>query len=212
MRHTARGKRVHVDETTAASRDDRTTNDADGHRSALVLIDLQEDFLDAPGMRERRPALLRAVRHWADLAEAVGALVVEVRTELPEDPRAWALNMREDGQPVALAGTRGASRASELADLEMTTVLKRRDDAFLGTELAALLRGRGIDHLVVAGVSTQACVAMTAASAYAHDLSVVLAGEAVASDDAHAHAEAIRWLADEYRQPVADPADGWPHG
>jgi nicotinamidase-related amidase len=200
-----------VDETTAPFLDDRTTTEADRHRSALVLIDLQEDFLDAPGMRERRPALLRAVRRWVDLAEAAGAPVIEVRTELPEDPEAWALNMREDGQPVALAGTPGASRVSELADLEMTTVLKRRDDAFLGTGLAALLRGHGIDHLVVAGVSTQACVAMTAAIAYAHDLSVVLAGEAVASDDAHAHTEAIRWLADEYRQPVADPADGWPH-
>lgn len=198
-----------MDETTAVSLDD-PADDARGPRSALVLIDLQEDFLDAPGLRERRHTLLRAVRHWVDLAEGAGALVVEVRTELPDDPEAWALNMREDGQPVALAGTPGASRVSELADLEMTTVLKRRDDAFLGTGLAALLRGHGIDHLVVAGVSTQACVAMTAASAYAHDLSVVLAGEAVASEDAHAHTEAIRWLADEYRQAVADPAGGWP--
>lgn len=199
-----------MDEMTAAATEHSATDETHGDRGALLLIDLQEDFLGAPGLRDQRPALLRAVRQWVDLAAAAGALVVEVRTELPDDPAAWALNMREDGQPVALAGTPGASRVSELADLDMTTVLKRRDDGFLGTGLAELLRGHGIDHLVIAGVSTQACVAMTAASAYAHDLSVVLAGGAVASDDTHAHTEALRWLSDEYRQVVADPAEGWP--
>ena len=128
-----------------------------------------------------------------------------------------ALAGTQDGATVLIGGFGTAGIPNELIDglieqgaRDLTVVNNNVGNGDTG--LAALLRGHGIDHLVVAGVSTQACVAMTAASAYAHDLSVVLAGEAVASDDAHAHTEAIRWLADEYRQPVADPADGWPHG
>jgi nicotinamidase-related amidase len=179
-------------------------------RDALVLIDLQEDFLSAPGLQEQRAELVAGVRRWLDLARAVDALVLEVRTVVPEDQSTWALNMRADQQPVALEGTPGAERVAELADVEAVSVVKRRDDAFLGTDLVRTLEEHGVERIVVAGVSTQACVAMTAASAYAHDLRVSLAGGAVASEDARKHDDALRWLEDEYRQPLADPDDGWP--
>lgn len=201
-----------MDETTAPSVDDRTTGDDTPHHDALVLIDLQEDFLGAPGMRARRPSLLRAVRQWIDLAEDAGALVVEVRTELPNDPEAWALNMRDDDQPVVLEGTPGAARVTELSDVRALTVRKRRDDAFFGTGLADVLRRHGVQRLVLAGVATEACVLMTAATAYANDVRVLLAGGgAVTSTDDRAHTEALRWLAEQYRQEVAEPEDGWPH-
>lgn len=178
--------------------------------NALVLIDLQEDFLSAPGLAERRAALVDGVRAWVDLAREAGAFVLDVRTVVPEDESTWALNMRDDGQPVALEGTPGVERVAELADVDAVVVTKRRDDAFLGTTLVDLLEEHGVEHVVLAGVSTQACVAMTAASAYAHDLRVRLAGGAVASEDPQSHDAALRWLEAEYRQEVADPADGWP--
>lgn len=198
-----------MDDRTDDAQDQTTPQEQEGG-AALVLIDLQEDFLSAPGLREQRAALVAGVRRWLDLARERDALVLEVRTELPEDQSTWALNMRSDQKPVALEGTPGVERIAELADVDAITVLKRRDDAFLGTELVSLLEDRGVRSLVVAGVSTQACVAMTAASAYAHDLRVSLAGGAVASEDPRKHEEALRWLADEYRQPLADPDDGWP--
>ncbi|MEH3032814.1 MAG: cysteine hydrolase [Aeromicrobium erythreum] len=169
---------------------------------ALLLIDLQEDFLSAPALAERRPALVAAVRRWVERAQAQGALVVELRTELDPDPSTWALNMRDDEQPIALAGSPGARRIHELADLEADLVVKSRDDGFLGTDLADRLHAAGVEQLVVAGVSTQACVALTAAGAYAHDFRVSLAEDAVASDDPEAHEAALRWLEREYRQQV----------
>ncbi|WP_370200761.1 cysteine hydrolase family protein [Aeromicrobium sp.] len=189
---------------------DRTDTDPDRSTTALVLIDLQEDFLSAPGLARRRAGLLAAVHWWVGQARRHGAPVVEVRTVLPEDPTTWALNMRDDDSPVALEGTDGAGPVSELADVDTILVTKRRDDAFLGTELLEVLRAHDVDRLLLAGVAPQACVAMTAASAYAHDFRVSLAGGAVASDDDHAHQEALRWLAAEYRQDVREPREGWP--
>ena len=189
---------------------DQSATGTTGSTDALVLIDLQEDFLSAPGLAEQRAALVEGVRAWVDLARGAGAVVLDVRTVVPEDESTWALNMRDDGQPVALEGTPGVERVAELADVDAVVVTKRRDDAFLGTTLVDLLEEHDVEHVVLAGVSTQACVAMTAASAYAHDLRVRLAGGAVASEDPQSHDAALRWLEAEYRQEAADPADGWP--
>ncbi|MCX6406149.1 MAG: cysteine hydrolase [Propionibacteriales bacterium] len=186
------------------------SSDTDPSTTALVLIDLQEDFLAAPGLARRRAGLLAAVHWWVGQARHHGAPVVEVRTVLPDDPATWALNMREDDSPVALEGTAGAGPVAELADVATILVTKRRDDAFLGTDLLEVLQDHHVTRLLLAGVATQACVAMTAASAYAHDFRVSLAGGAVVSDDEHAHREALRWLAEEYRQDVREPREGWP--
>lgn len=172
---------------------------------ALLLIDLQEDFLSTPRLAQVRPGLLRATRGWIALAQQHDVPIVEIRTVLPHDRDAWALNMRDDDSPVALEGTDGAGRVRELDDLEAQLVLKTRDDAFLGTDLERRLRDVRAERLVIAGVSTQACVALTAAGAYARDLRVSLADGAVASEDDAAHVRTLQWLADEYRQHLVRP-------
>ncbi len=174
---------------------------------ALVLIDLQEDFLDAPGLREQRDELVQGVQRWIDWARDHDLSIVEVRTVLPHDRATWALNMREDDQPVVLEGTAGAELLAELDVEPDVSVVKRRDDAFHGTDLIERLREFGADQVVLAGVSTDACIAMTAASAYAYDLRVWIADGAVASADAHAHDAALAWLEQQYRQRVVTPED-----
>ncbi|WP_286930086.1 MULTISPECIES: cysteine hydrolase family protein [Aeromicrobium] len=174
---------------------------------ALVIIDLQEDFLDPPDLREQRSDIVRAVQRWTDWARDHDVPIVEVRTVLPEDKSTWALNMRDDDQPVVLEGTKGAETLTELdlrPDLELT---KRRDDAFHGTDLLERLRELGVDELVLAGVVTEACIAMTAATAYAHDFRVQIADGAVTSADEKAHVAALKWLREQYRQDVVSPED-----
>lgn len=184
-----------------------TTTIDPGARCALLLIDLQEDFLGAPGIREQRDDLVEAVRGWVDWAKTSGSAVVEVRTVLPLDDEAWALNMRDDRQPVVLDGTPGTFRAHELdvePDVELT---KTRDDAFHGTDLAQVLADLEVGQVVLAGVSTEACIAVTGASAYAHDLRVVVARDAVTSGDRKAHDAALLWLKEQYRAPSFTPAE-----
>lgn len=178
-----------------------TTVDPDA-RCALILIDLQEDFLGAPGMREQRDDLVAAVQKWLRWADDHGVPVVEVRTVLPLEEETWALNMREDQQPVVLQDTPGSWRVHELEVEPDLALEKRRDDAFHGTDLAEKLREMGVTHVVLAGVSTEACVAMTGASAYANDFRVLVAKDAVASADRKAHDAALLWLDEQYRAPA----------
>jgi nicotinamidase-related amidase len=174
---------------------------------ALLLIDLQEDFLNPPDLREQRSAIVRSVQHWIDWARQHDLPVIEVRTVLPEDKSTWARNMREDDQPVVLEGTRGAELLTELDARADVTIFKRRDDAFHRTDLLERLRELDVDELVLAGVVTEACIAMTAASAYAHDFKVWIAEDAVTSGDRKAHEAALVWLREQYRQDVVSPEE-----
>ncbi|QCX27846.1 cysteine hydrolase family protein [Nocardioides jishulii] len=172
---------------------------------ALILIDLQEDFFATPAMRPLRAGVVECVHRWVAWARERSFPVIEVRTVNPPDPDTWALNMRDDMQPVVLAGTEGAKRLHDL-DFEPDVVVeKRRDDAFHDTELRELLAAESIDSVVLAGVSTEACILMTAASAYANDIRVAIAHGAVAAADEKAHHLALDWLRQQYRQEVITP-------
>ncbi|MCQ3998676.1 isochorismatase family protein [Aeromicrobium sp. 636] len=179
----------------------------DGPVRALIVIDLQEDFLNPPPLREQRSAIVRATQEWTDWARRHDVPVVEVRTVLPQDKLTWARNMREDDQPVVLEGTHGAELLAELDLRPDVTVIKRRDDAFHRTDLLERLHELEVDELVIAGVVTEACIAMTAASAYAHDFTVWIAEGAVTSGDDQAHEAALLWLKEQYRQEVVSPEE-----
>lgn len=174
---------------------------------ALLLIDLQEDFLEPPPLAEQRDELVRAVQRWIDWARDTAAPVIEIRTVLPSDRTTWALNMREDDQPVVLEGTAGAERLEELDVEPDLSIQKRRDDAFHGTDLLDRLHALDVDELVIAGIVTEACVAMTAATAYAHDFKVSIAEGAITSYDKTRHAAALQWLQEQYRQEVVSTDD-----
>ncbi|MCD9154833.1 cysteine hydrolase family protein [Aeromicrobium duanguangcaii] len=174
---------------------------------ALIVIDLQEDFLNPPPLREQRSAIVRSVQEWTDWARRSDVPIVEVRTVLPQDKSTWALNMREDDQPVVLERTQGAELLAELDLRPDVTILKRRDDAFHGTDLLERLHELDVDELVIAGVVTEACIAMTAASAYANDFLVWIAEGAVTSADEKAHRAALLWLKEQYRQEVVSPEE-----
>ena len=174
---------------------------------ALLLIDLQEDFLNPEPLAEQRSDLVEAVQRWIDWANEADVPIIEVRTVLPRDKSTWALNMREDDQPVVLEGTEGIERLKELDVEPDLSIEKRRDDAFHGTDLLDRLRALDVDELVLAGVVTEACIAMTAATAYAHDLKVSIADGAVTSYDRKRHTAALKWLEEQYRQEVVSPDD-----
>ena len=174
--------------------------------AALVIIDLQADFFADPELERCRDDLVAACNLLIDRARAEGVPVIDVRTVHAPDGSTWALNMREDGQGMVIAGTPGAERVAGLHEPDLV-VEKTRDSAFHGTDLADLLRARGVEHLVLCGVSTESCIAATATSAYAEDLRVTLVEDATASVDEEQHGRTLALLHAQYRQPVVRAAD-----
>ena len=167
---------------------------------ALVVVDMQVDYFNDGELERCRDDLVAACNALIERAKAAGAPVIEVRTEHKPDRSTWALNMRDDDSGMVIEGTAGADPVPGLRTEGAVTVIKTRDSAFFRTELEELLSG--IETIALTGVSTESCIATTAADAYARDLRVVLADEAVASVDPDLNRRTQEQLERQYRQPT----------
>jgi nicotinamidase-related amidase len=153
----------------------------DRARSALVVIDMQRDFLLPGGFGEtlgNDVGLLQAAvgpcQRALAAARAAGMLVIHTREghrpDLSDAPPAklarGAPSMRiGDHGPmgrILVRGERGHAIVDELAPLPGEVVLdKPGKGAFHQTDLEQILRNRAIDTLLVAGVTTEVCVHTT---------------------------------------------------
>ena len=174
-----------------------------GHTvQALLIVDMQVDYFNDGELERCRDDLVAACNALIERANAAGAPVIEVRTEHKPDRSTWALNMRDDDSGMVIEGTPGADPVRGLRTEGTITVIKTRDSSFFRTELEDLLASRGIESIALAGVSTESCIATTAADAYARDLRVVLVDEAVASVDRKLNRRTQEQLEQQYRQPT----------
>jgi len=64
---------------------------------------------------------------------------------------------------------------------------KRKPSAFFGTGLDAIFRERGIDTIVICGVTTSGCVRATIVDAFSYGFRTVVASDACGDQDARAH-------------------------
>lgn len=175
-------------------------------RPMLLIIDMLVDFLDRFPATERA-ALVAAIRALADVFRQAGHPVAWVRQEFAPDLSDAFLEMRRDNMRVTIAGTPGASIIPELAPRpDDPHFVKKRYSAFFGTPLDEIIRARGVDTLVLAGVNTHACVRMTAIDAYQRDLEVIIPREAVGSYDREHAAVSLRYMDGRIARvvPVAD--------
>ena len=178
-----------------------------GHvKTALVLIDLQNDWFEDDELVRCRDDLIKATNLLIDAARREGVPVVEVQTVHTRDRSTWALNMLQDGEGVVIGGTEGAQRLEGLQEPDHL-IQKTRDSAFHGTDLDEWLRARDVGRLVLAGVSTESCIAATAIDAYAHDFRVTLVEDATASVEWRLHDQMLEQLQGQYRQDVQRAAD-----
>ena len=126
--------------------------------------------------------MVRAINGLVGVMRSAGCAVVWVRQEFEPDLRDAFLEMKAKGIHIVLKGTEGCQILSALAVSPVDRVIvKKRYSAFFGTDLDSILKELGPERIVLAGVSTHACVRTTAIDAYQRDFSVVLASECIDS-------------------------------
>ena len=150
-------------------------------RTALLVIDMQRDFLEPGGFGELLgndvSLLARAVPPTQRLlaaARAAGVMVVHTREghrpDLSDCPPAkrrrgrLAVGIGDQGPMgrVLVRGEAGHGIVPELAPVDGEPIVdKPGKGAFYATDLEATLRNRGIESLWVAGVTTEVCVNTT---------------------------------------------------
>ena len=150
--------------------------------SALLLIDLQEAFFEKPALAAARGEVLGAVRALAEEARRSEVPIFLITTEHSRDRSTWTLSMLDDDQGYLFHGEEGTAVVSELDTEGMTRIEKTRDSAWFGTDLLLRLRNLGVEQVVMAGVSTHACIAQTAREAYANNVRATIVTDAVADE------------------------------
>ncbi|MDP9983559.1 nicotinamidase-related amidase [Pseudarthrobacter oxydans] len=169
---------------------------------AVLVIDMQNAFFEDPVLSNCRESVTMACNGIIAAAQESGAKVLLVKTEHEEDKSTWTLNMLEDDQGFIFRGTSQSDFVSGLRTEGLPQMVKTRDSAFLGTDLLLRLRNWNIDTIALVGVSTHNCIAQTAADAFGHNVRVVYAAEATASENPEAAAAVQDILCREYRQQV----------
>lgn len=170
--------------------------------SALLVIDLQNDFVSPDGLLARRGV---DVGHMCEIIPAVNRLVELARDA--EVPVVWVrvVHLLSDSAPNYLAlymknGRRGVWDEADLLACEgqwgaewnsnvvarrsdEIEILKRTYSAFRGTHLDQVLRARGMRSLVLAGCNTNVCLQTTAVDGFFLGYYVLLASDACTSVD-----------------------------
>ena len=177
-------------------------------RTALGVIDIQGDFAAPDGAMGRVGCDLSGVEAVIDRSEQLiasarvaGAAVMFAR--VVTTPEGDAANLKalyrrkgypEDAVGICRAGTPGADYyrvRPEPGDIE---VEKPIFSSFVGTDLEARLRARGVDTLVLLGLTTDCCVDCTARDAFHRGFHVFVVEDACSAYDAELHRGAMTGL------------------
>ncbi len=173
----------------------------DPSRTALVVIDMQRDFVEPGGFgaalgNDVAPvaAIIPTVRRLLDGARGAGMMIVHTREchlpDLSDCPPA----KRNRGEPslrigdtgpmgrILVAGEPGVEIVPELAPRDGEHVIdKPGKGAFYATPFGDLLARNGITHLILAGVTTEVCVQTTMREANDRGFECLLAEDATES-------------------------------
>lgn len=169
---------------------------------ALLVIDMQNAYFEDPALAANQERVVGACNELLTAFSSHGHKAMLIGTEHERDKSTWSLNMLDDDQGFIFRGTEQARFVPGLAVKELPRLVKTRDSAFMGTDLLSRLRNWKVDEVVLAGVSTHNCIAQTGADAFANNIRVAYALDAVASEDGKDAADMLRILSNAYRQPV----------
>ncbi len=173
-------------------------------RTALLVVDLQNDFLHPQGAYGRAgqgapeiAALPGRVKPLADAMRARGGLVISTQ---------FTLQPGRGGEPIVsphlkslrpflakgdfLPGAWGHRLVDELQPADVT-IEKVAYSAFYMTRLEWVLRKLGVDRLLVAGIVTNGGVASTVRDAHVRDIDAIVLEDGCAAFTPEVHRTAI---------------------
>jgi biuret amidohydrolase len=177
--------------------------------TALLVIDLQVDFLSSDGYFARKgydPAPLRAIIPTVNAviaaARHAGCTVIHTRQGYRADRADMTLYERWRRRRAGLEDTDVLLRSSPRFQIDPAIDVRAEDiiidktanGAFTHTDLEHILRARGTTHLLFAGCTTDVCVHTTLREAQDRNFQNLLIADACASGDQYAHDAAIHMV------------------
>jgi len=162
----------------------------DPARTAMIVVDMQNDFIAAgaametPAARAMVPKLAEALK----ICRSTGIRVIYTAHVHRRDGSDMGL-FDDMHPPIAnrtalVDGTPGVDIYPELAPQPGEHVIKKhRYSGFFGTDLDIILREWGVDTVIIAGTTTENCCHATARDAMFRNYRVVFLSDATATYD-----------------------------
>jgi len=160
-------------------------------KTAVVVIDMVNDFVTGVFKNERAEKIIPNVMHLLDFVRENNIPIVYVNdAHLPN------VDTEFDVWPQhAVAGTWGAQVVDEIKPQKGDFVLqKRRYSAFQGTGLDQLLRELKVDTLILTGVVTDICIQHTAADAFFRGYKIIVPEDCVEAINEQSQKAALNYL------------------
>ncbi|MBI3530644.1 MAG: cysteine hydrolase [Betaproteobacteria bacterium] len=185
-------------------------------RTALLVIDMQRDFLDPRGYAAKAgldiaplQTAIAPVRKLLDAARAAGLMIVHTREghvpDLSDCPPVKLARSRNAGAEIGspgplgrllIRGEPGHDFIDELQPAAAEIVIDKPGySAFAHTDLDHRLRVRDIETLLLSGITTEVCVSSTLRDAVDRGYRCITIGDACASAFPDLHDAALRMIA-----------------
>ncbi len=179
-------------------------------RAALLVVDIQHDFVHPRGWSARHgagtaplrrviPVINRLIAAARTARVSVAYLAVEHGAAVDAaNYRARYARRGMEGDVLCAVGTWGAALDEELTppEPEDLRVVRHSYDGFAGTALDRELRARGVGTVVATGVVTNVCVQATVQHAFALGYHVVVVEDGTAAADPVVHSMTLRNIDD----------------
>jgi acyl-CoA reductase-like NAD-dependent aldehyde dehydrogenase len=161
-------------------------------RKALLLIDLQHDFLNRPGLLPAFSDLTGPIKKVLTHARASDISVAHVRTEVQASGTDRMPHWQKNDVWECVSGSVGAQAPEDFEALEGEPIFHKQFFSGFGNPgLDDWLRSKNIEELWIAGVYTHGCVRATVMDAYEKGYQVTVIEDCIGSNDP-LHAQVTR--------------------
>ena len=188
-------------------------------KSALLLIDLQQDFLASELQSSAALLIARAAELLRTCRERKFP-VIHIWTTVDREKNIPLPHWRAQNRWMCVAGTPGHETPELLRPLVGESIVHKTGfNAFASGQLDQILRSAGCDSVILCGVHLHACVRAAAVESLERNLKVTVAEDATGSNDPIHAAATRRWLAARcvtFRSvgtlfTNSEPPKNWPH-
>ncbi|MCD6552183.1 isochorismatase family cysteine hydrolase [Thermotoga sp.] len=161
---------------------------------ALLVIDLQRDFVDKDGTLyfEGAERVIDPILRWVEVFKKEGLPIITTQDWHDPDDKEF------DIWPKHCVANSNSARLTERLERSLEgyanhfSIKKNRYSAFYNTNLEKIIKERSINEVYVCGVVTHICVLFTVEELRNRDIPVKIITEGVASYDEELHRFALR--------------------